>query len=181
MNLKQTYLISPPLVDLQQPNKLANSELSVQFENTTLKHNKNPKYLGVTLDRTLSFKEHLSKTADELKTRNIILNLCGTSWGASNSTLRSSALGLVYSDAEYCAPVWLNSPHFHKIDAQTNNTMRMIAGVIKSTPTQWLPVLSLCTESLTRYWTTENCRSIQTSRMLTTTASDLENHPPRPH
>lgn len=124
-------------------NKLARRELNIQFENTLLTHNKTPKYLGITLDRTLSFREHLSRTAEKLKTRNnIIQKLCGTTWGARASTLRSSALGLVFSTAEYCAPVWLNSPHVHKIDAQLNNTMRMIAGVIKPTPTQWLPVLS---------------------------------------
>lgn len=124
-------------------NKLAGRILNIQFENTTLAYNKTPKYLGVTLDRTLSFKEHLTKTAEKLKSRNnIIQKLCGTTWGASASTLRSSALGLVFSTAEYCSSAWLNSPHIHKVDVQLNNTMRMIAGVIKSTPTQWLPVLS---------------------------------------
>lgn len=124
-------------------NKSANRELRIQFENKWLTHNKNPKYLGVILDRTLSFKEHLTKTAEKLKTRNnIIQKLTGTTWGASASTLRSSALGLVFSAAEYCAPAWLNSPHAHKIDTQLNNAMRLIAGVIKSTPTEWLPVLS---------------------------------------
>lgn len=124
-------------------NKMAERKLNVYFENTLLTHNKNPRYLGVTLDRTLSFNVHISKTVEKLKTRNnIIQKLCGSTWGASASTLRSSAMGLVYSVAEYCAPVWLNSAHVKKIDAQLNNTMRMIAGVIKSTPTQWLPVLS---------------------------------------
>lgn len=124
-------------------NKLAREELNIRFEGAKLTYNKTPKYLGVFLDRTLSFKEHLTKTADKLKTRNnIIQKLCGTTWGTSAPTLRCSALGLVFSTAEYCAPVWLNSPHTKKVDAQLNNTMRMIAGVIKSTPTQWLPVLS---------------------------------------
>lgn len=124
-------------------NKMADRKLKVCFDNTLLNHNKNPKYLGITLDRTLSFNVHLTNTAEKLKTRNnIIQKLCGSTWGTSASTLRLSALGLVYSAAEYCAPVWLNSAHVKKIDAQLNNTMRMIAGVIKSTPTQWLPVLS---------------------------------------
>ncbi|XP_039291190.1 uncharacterized protein LOC111047100 [Nilaparvata lugens] len=124
-------------------NKLAKKELKIQFENTLLLHNSTPKYLGVTLDRTLSLKAHLTKTAEKLRTRNnVVQKLCGTSWGASASTLRSTALSLVFSAAEYCAPVWLNSPHTHRIDAQLNNTMGMISGVIKSTPTEWLPVLS---------------------------------------
>lgn len=124
-------------------NRLARRELNVRFGNGLLRHNRYPKYLGVTLDRTLSFKEHLAKTAAKLKTRNNILQkLCGTTWGSSASTLRSTALGLVYSVAEYCAPVWLNSPHVKTVDIQLNHTMRMISGTIRSTPCHWLPILS---------------------------------------
>lgn len=124
-------------------NKLANQELKIRFEGNWLSHNNTPKYLGITLDRTLSFKKHLTQTAAKLNTRNNILHkLCGTTWGSSASTARSSALGLVYSTAEYCAPVWLNSSHTGKVDVQLNNTMRIISGTIKSTPTQWLPILS---------------------------------------
>ncbi|XP_060527117.1 uncharacterized protein LOC132702463 [Cylas formicarius] len=123
-------------------NKLANTELNVEFNGTRLKHNKHPKYLGVTLDRTLSFKKHLSNVAAKLKTRNnIISKLCGTRWGASAETLRCSVLGLVYSSAEYCAAVWTNSPHSKLVDVQIHNSLRMISGTIKSTPTYWLPAL----------------------------------------
>jgi hypothetical protein len=44
----------------------------------------------------------------------------------------------VYSTAEYCAPVWLNSVHVSKIDVQLNNTIRLISGTIKLTQLQWL-------------------------------------------
>lgn len=124
-------------------NAQAKRKLNVHFENRTLNHNSHPKYLGVTLDRTLTFKEHLRNTAAKLKTRNnIIQKLCGTTWGSSAAVLRSSALGLVYSAAEYAAPVWLNSKHTGLIDVQLNHTMRMISGTIKPTPLHWLPVLS---------------------------------------
>jgi hypothetical protein len=57
-------------------------------------------------------------------------------------TLRTASLALVYSSAECCAPVWLNSAHVHKLDVQLNNLMRLITGTVKSTELQWLPVLS---------------------------------------
>ncbi|XP_060518350.1 uncharacterized protein LOC132697064 [Cylas formicarius] len=123
--------------------KMAHRQLQVYADNHLLTHNTTPKYLGVTLDRTLSFKQHLQNTAAKLRTRNnIIHKLCGTTWGSNASTLRCSALGLVYSTAEYCAPVWLNSAHTRLVDTQLNTTMRLISGTIKSTPTQWLPLLS---------------------------------------
>ena len=36
---------------------------------------------------------------------NLLMKLAGSTWGASTNTLRSSALALCYSAAEYCAPV----------------------------------------------------------------------------
>ncbi|XP_030760805.1 uncharacterized protein LOC115885916 [Sitophilus oryzae] len=122
---------------------MAKRELRVYMDNKLLTHNKHPKYLGVTLDKTLTFKEHLTRMMAKLRTRNNILQkLCGTTWGSSASTLRSSALGLVYPVAEYCAPVWLNSKHTRMVDTQLNQTMRIISGTIRPTPTIWLPTLS---------------------------------------
>jgi len=69
-------------------------------------------YLGVTLDRTLSFREHLTKTARQLKNRNnLLMKLAGSSWGANTETLRTSIMALCYSVAEYCAPVWSRFLH----------------------------------------------------------------------
>lgn len=68
--------------------------------------------------------------------------IAGFLWDADAKILRTAALALVFSAAEYCCPVWLNSVHVKKIDAQLNFSMRIITGTIKSTPTPWLPVLS---------------------------------------
>src|SRR5699024_615115 len=88
-------------------------------------------------------KFHLEKVRQKLKTRNnILLKLAGSTWGANAKTLRVTALALVFSKAEYCSPVWMNSSHTSKIDAQLNTVMRVITGTLKSTPTEWLPVLS---------------------------------------
>jgi len=98
---------------------------------------------GVTLDRTLTYKNYLTKVAAKIKTRNnIIRKFANTSWGSDPNTFRISAIALTYSVAGYCAPVWINSVHVNKIDTQLNAIMRTITGTIKSTPMQWLPVLS---------------------------------------
>ncbi|KAJ8868747.1 hypothetical protein PR048_030287 [Dryococelus australis] len=124
-------------------NKMANRELQIYFEDNLIAHNKNPKYLGVTFDRTQSFKQHISKVNAKLKMRNNIMQkLCGTTWESLASTLHCSALGLVYAIAEHFARVWVNNPYVKIIDAQVNNTMRIISQTIRSTPIYWLPVLS---------------------------------------
>ena len=124
-------------------NQLANRELNIQLNNTALNHNFNPKILGITFDRTLSFRNHLETKAKKLATRiNLIQQLAGTTWGANANTLRTAAMSLVFTTAEYCCPVWLMSAHCYKINVQLNRAMRIISGTIKSTPLPWLPVLT---------------------------------------
>jgi len=91
----------------------------------------------------LTLRSHLKKSAAKLGTRNNLLSkLAGSSWGAQASTLRTSALAICYSVAEYCAPVWSRSSHTNLIDSQLNETMRIITGTLRPTPFPWLPVLS---------------------------------------
>ena len=113
------------------------------MEGQQLRHDPNPVYLGVTLDRTLSYRQHLTKTAGKLQSRNnLLIKLAGSSWGANANTLRSSALALCYSVAEYCCPVWQRSTHVSLVDAQLHSSVRLISGTVRSTPLPWLPVLT---------------------------------------
>ena len=66
----------------------------------------------------------------------------GSGWGAGAKTLRIATLCLVYSTAEYCAPVWCRSAHFRLIDSVLNDTLRIVTGCLRPTPTDHLPILS---------------------------------------
>jgi len=79
----------------------------------------------------------LSSRANQLLTK-----LAGSTWITSANTMRSSALVLCYSAAEYCVPVWSRSAHTSRVDVQLNSTMRLISGTLHSTPLPWLPLLS---------------------------------------
>ena len=48
--------------------------LHVNLNGNPLKHNFQPVYLGVTLDTSLTYRNHLDKVKQKLKTRNNILN-----------------------------------------------------------------------------------------------------------
>jgi hypothetical protein len=55
-----------------------------------------PKYLGVTLDRSLTYNTHLTKTGQKVAARiNTVRKLAGTNWGSSADTLRTASLALV--------------------------------------------------------------------------------------
>jgi len=124
-------------------NRKANRKLNLVVDGNSIPTENTPKYLGIKLDRSLTFKQHLEGVKDKLKTRNnIISKLAGTSWGCRANVLRISSLALVYSIAEYCAPVWARSTHTKNVDTQLNRTMRIISGCVKSTKLEWLPVLS---------------------------------------
>ncbi|KAE8298902.1 hypothetical protein D5F01_LYC03411 [Larimichthys crocea] len=77
-------------------------------DNVRLQSQPSPTYLGVKLDRTLSFKQHLDSVM--VKTA-LIRHRAGTTWEATTKTLRISTEALVFSAAEYCAPVWSHSTH----------------------------------------------------------------------
>ena len=102
-----------------------------------------PTYLGVKLDRSLTFCHHLVALLKKLSSRVTLLRrLVGSGWGAGAKTLRIATLSLVYSTAEYCAPVWCRSAHTCLIDSVLNDALRIVTGCMRPTPTDHLPVLS---------------------------------------
>ena len=116
-------------------NRLANRILKTNWKGKTLEHISFPVYLGVTLDRTLSYKEHVNKLRKKVIPRtNLLRKLASTKWGTDAKTLKQTALAVCYSTAEYCAPVWARSNHAYKIDFELNKACRIITGTLKPTP-----------------------------------------------
>ena len=102
-----------------------------------------PTYLGVKLDRSLTFRRHLVALRKKLSSRVTLLRrLVGSGWGAGAKTLRIATLSLVYSTAEYCAPVWCRSAHTRLIDSVLNDALRIVTGCLRPTQTDHLPILS---------------------------------------
>ena len=95
------------------------------------------------VDRSLTYRQHLeclkAKTTSRVA---LIRRLAGTTWGAATKTLRISTQALVYSAAEYCAPVWCRSSHTKQLDTVLNSAMRTVAGCLRPTPVNQLPILA---------------------------------------
>ena len=60
-------------------NNEAKRELDLTWNGTVLENTTHPKYLGVTLDRTLSYKKYIHNTKMKVATRNNLLNKLYTS------------------------------------------------------------------------------------------------------
>ena len=120
-------------------NHAAGRKLNITWNDQILENDSHPKYLGVTLDRTLSFSKHVQNVKAKIATRNNLLSkLANSTWGADPKTLRTTAMALSYSSAEYASPVWARSCHAKKVDSELNNACRIVTGQLRPTP---LPLL----------------------------------------
>ena len=133
-------------------NKEAKRTLKVKWNRTDLENTPHPKYLGITLNRALSYKQHIHNTKMKVATRNnLIRKMSSSKWGANASTIRTTALTLSYSVAEYAAPVWARSAHAYKLDTELNSACRAIMGCRKPTNVEQLYLLSgISPPSITR-------------------------------
>ena len=122
-------------------NQKAKHEQKVYNNNTLLPFGPTPTYLGVKLDRSLTFHHHLVT----LCKRTIFTHQTAEAtlwWGASFETLCTASLFLVYSTAEYCTPVWCCSIHTCIIDSVLNDAWHMVAGCLHPTPINHLFLFS---------------------------------------
>ena len=124
-------------------NREAKRELNVYNNGNLLPLCPVPTYLGVKLDRSLTFRHHLEALRKKLSTRvELLRRLARSGWGAGGKTLRISAFSFFYSTAEYCVPVWCRSTHTRIIDSIFNDALRIVTGCLCPTPTEDLPVLA---------------------------------------
>ena len=122
-------------------NKEAKREQKVNINNETLLFCSEPKYLGVTLDRSITYRRHLESLRKKLTSRVALLKrLAGSGWGAGAATLGTATL--VHSSAEYCTPVWCRSAYTHLIDPAFNDALRIVSGCQRPTPANNLPILA---------------------------------------
>ena len=88
-------------------NREAKCELTVYNNGRPLSFRPTLTYLGVKLNRLLTFCHHLVALRKKLSSRVTLLRrLVGSGWDLGAKKLCIATLSLVYSTAEYCPPVW---------------------------------------------------------------------------
>ena len=113
------------------------------WNKSELENTPHPKNLGVTLDRTLGYKQHTHNTKMKVATRNNLMRkLSNSKWGANAGTIRTTTLLLSYSVAEYAAPVWARSPHVQKLNTELNSACGAVTECLKPTNVEDLYLLA---------------------------------------
>ena len=121
-------------------NREAKRELKIFNNGKLLPYCPTPTYLGVKLDRSLTFRHHLEALRKKLSTR--VEATCRLGMGCRSQNIAKSRLVPGYSTAEYCAPVWCRSVHTRLIDSVLNDALRIVTGCLQPTPTDYLPILA---------------------------------------
>ena len=125
-------------------NHLAQYKLKVNLSGNSILFHSTPKYLGITVDCSLTYRHHLTNLKSKMTSRlGLIKRLVGLDWGASFRVLQTSALArLVLAPADYCAPIWTQSAHTQKLNTPFNEALRTISVCLRSTRTNFLLVLA---------------------------------------
>ena len=124
-------------------NREAKREVKVKNNGKILPFCPVPTNLGVKLDRALMYRHHLEALRKKLFTRVLLLRqLAGLGGGVGAKTLRTTALSLIYSTAEYCALALCRSAHTRLINSVLNYALPSVTGCLRPIPTDNLPVLS---------------------------------------
>jgi ribonuclease HI len=101
--------------------------------------NKNPVFLGATLDASLTFGAHADKVRARVDKRvNLLRRLNGKNWVTRLSTLQQTFKAYVVPVAQYCASTWVMfaaASSVDKVQAGLNRGLRCVAGCPNGTNT----------------------------------------------
>ena len=132
--------------------KEAQCSPKITLAGTQMPFNDSPKFLGVHLDRTLSFQTHVLYAAGKVSQRcRILASLASKEWGWRKQSLRTVFLATQRSVIDYASPAWqpyISATQMDKLDVAQNKALRLITGHHLSTPREALRIeagVSSCT------------------------------------
>ena len=99
---------------------LGNDQMELYHQETAIKPRESAKYLGIWLDKTLSFKTHRAKVlAKANATLEALKGISGSTWGANLLAMRRIYLAVVVPQLLYSVAAWY-SPTGGRIKASEN-------------------------------------------------------------
>ena len=121
------------------------SDPVLTLNNNAIQVREATKYLGLIIDKRLSFKQHIEHLRVECTPAiNLLKHLSHLSWGADRRTLKVLFSALVQSKLDYGAHIYgaTNSSVLQRLNPIQNSCLRACTGAFRSSP-----AASLCTEA----------------------------------
>ena len=114
----------------------------IRIEENVLKVNPTPTFLGVTLDRTLTFRQHVTRIKSRVMNRiRILSTLASKEWGCSRPSLYRIYQATIHSVFHYCGPAWqpwLAKSNRTILERVQNRALRVLTGQLADTPLECL-------------------------------------------
>uniref|UniRef100_A0A1I8I211 RING-type domain-containing protein n=1 Tax=Macrostomum lignano TaxID=282301 RepID=A0A1I8I211_9PLAT len=115
---------------------------AISIEGRNLRHNPTPRLLGLTLDRTLSFRSHLEHVCNRTTSRcRLLACLASKEWGWSKKLLLRIYRAMQLSIINFAAPAWhpwLSESAFQQLERAQNAALRIVTGQHRTTPVEAL-------------------------------------------
>ena len=115
---------------------------TIMTEEEEIPFNANPTFLGLKMDRTLSFGAHVKAMKAKMARRlNIMKALRGTNWGCRKKSMKTVYQTYIRPIAEYGMAAWApptSETTMQKIEVINNQAARIITGCGRSTPCELL-------------------------------------------
>ncbi|XP_050309135.1 uncharacterized protein LOC126745359 isoform X3 [Anthonomus grandis grandis] len=113
---------------------------NIKFYGENLRLEDEVKYLGITLDKKLSFKKHVIQATNKAtKTLMYCKRMFGRSWGLSPKMVHWMYTTMVRPIITYAAPIWWHAAEKRTVIQILNKTQRIaclgITGAMSTTPT----------------------------------------------
>jgi len=107
---------------------------NICIDGKAIPFNCTPKFLGVYLDRELTFSKHVSEIAVKAKSKLKMLSaLSHTTWGCMKQDLMKVYVSNVRSIMDYAAPgwqPWLAGTHMKALEVVQNKALRIVNGQV---------------------------------------------------
>jgi ribonuclease HI len=119
-------------------------QIGISIDKKIIKFVNSTTYLGMTLDKTLSWSRHIGKLVERLRgLNNIMRYIRGQGWGASTRTLITFYKSFIRGVIDYGSVVYDSAPSTSKkkIDKVQNLALRCIAYMPQSCSTEALEVV----------------------------------------
>lgn len=110
---------------------------SIEIEDTIVTAQTDLTYLGIILDRKLSWQKHINEISRKaMKTINLIKSMSRISWGANPSSLLTVFKGLSRAHLEWGCQFFADTAqsNLRSLDRIQNQALRVIMGCMRSTP-----------------------------------------------